>query len=406
MLDHSNLSALRRCLIDCIGGRVRDRTVILAGSVHKNYALHRFFEDAGAARVDSLDLTSESELPLYRLMSCQQEVISNPTSEIRAFFDRVDPDNNAIVYAGSFVAQSQFCGREIIGKREQTQFESERKDRQAHLTRSLSRELDLADLEAAVSIVKEEARNVPLVVSGIPDRCLAIGASHTYLVAGGVTITEMLRRLASECSRAILTPFNFGIPCTFYGYMTRKWVIDFGPFEALVYWDLRSGRIDAPGILRPLLLNQEQEAAARNAVRDIAERLHQDTGYCGAFCTDGVMQDKSYIIHEINPRVCAGFSLLTEMAGSQIPLSLVDLALRSCPTSTEALRVPLQRLADQLQVQEPAVRLWDARHWALQNRLRSRARDISDVAGWMKEVRQSLAQEWLVPLISHFPDLP
>jgi len=54
-----------------------------------------------------------------------------------------------------------------------------------------------------------------------------------------------------DCTCAVASGFNSGVPCTFYGFVTDTTVVDFGPVEALVYWDPHTWRILAPGILRP-----------------------------------------------------------------------------------------------------------------------------------------------------------
>lgn len=128
----------------------------------------------------------------------------------------------------------------------------------------------------------------------------------------------------------IVTAFTSGLPCTFYGFISADAVIDFGPVEALVYWDPRTWRIHAPGILWPLRPADRLLGPARSAVHAVARTLRNQLGYIGAFGTDGVLTEDGYAIHEINPRVCAGIQPSRPApAGSGTTCSLRSRAART-----------------------------------------------------------------------------
>ncbi len=206
--------------------------------------------------------------------------------------------------------------------------------------------------------------NLPSVVQGIPDHGIAMGTSHSYLLprpADRRQVRELTATLMRDCTRAVVTGFDPGTPCTFYGFITATTIVDFGPIEALVYWDPHTWRLHATGILRPLPAPEGVLASARVEVHAIAQRLHSRLGYVGAFGIDGVLTDDCYAIHEINPRVCAGFSLLDQLAPQAAPLAGIDLVLRERPDTSTALTPLLAVLATALQRQPtPAYRLWEA----------------------------------------------
>ena len=400
-------------LLDLIGPLIQGRVVVLTGSVVNNDALGDFFAEAGAREVRRVELYIETESPTHLRFSGIEALIADPPPSVQHLLDTIDPTINAIVYAGSFTAQSSFCGRKIIGVRQKSHFDAERKDRQQeYITAPICSKpytIDLADTDDASRTVLAWVHRAPTIVSGIPEGYLALGSSHTYLIEKeqidhlqAHRLSNLIQTIARDCRQAVLSTLDRGRPCTYYGYVSRRWIVDFGPFEALVYWNRKSWQLWAPGIVRPLLLDEAQCGAANGAVHAAARRLHENTGYTGAFCTDGMMQSDRYVIHEINPRVCAGFSLLAELCGGCLPLALIDLALRTRPAEAdEVLRTPLNDLAPMLQRQEPVVKLWDAHLSPLQEELRSRANGMEDIAAWLAQVRQSLADEDLVSLADH-----
>jgi hypothetical protein len=288
--------------------------------------------------------------------SSYERLLAQPAETIRARLDTEDPDGTALVYAGSFTAAKSLYGRRVIGARLPKHLDAERKDRQRELLRLGGEVVCLADDLVHLSL--------PAVVQGIPDYGIAMATSHTYLMprsADSHQVRALVTTLMQDCTGAVVSRFNAGTPCTFYGFITATSIVDFGPVEALVYWDPQTWRIHAPGILRPLHTSEALITSARSEVHVIAQRLHQQFGYVGAFGTDGVLTDDRYTIHEINPRVCAGFSLLDELAPMEAPLAAVDLLVRELPDVSTALTAPLTTLSIALQQDcTPAYMLWEA----------------------------------------------
>jgi len=102
-------------------------------------------------------------------------------------------------------------------------------------------------------------------------------------------------------------------------------------------------------------------ASARTEVHVVARRLNQRLGYIGAFGTDAILADDHHTIHEINPRICAGFSLLDQLLPEAAPLAGIDLVLRESPDASAALASPLVILSTVLErLTTPAYRLWEA----------------------------------------------
>ena len=186
-----------------------------------------------------------------------ERLLARPPVAVRRQVDAINPCREAMVFAGSFTACQRFCGRKVIGGRTREHFESERKDKQpGYLPEKPPRFVDLSDVEKASATLGSSARSGSIFVSGIPRHGLAAGASHTYLVDRGASdlARSVARSLSLECRTAVVRKRDRGIPCPYYGFVTPKWAVAFGPFEALVCWNRLTGRVAAPGIVGPIAL--------------------------------------------------------------------------------------------------------------------------------------------------------
>jgi hypothetical protein len=60
----------------------------------------------------------------------------------------------------------------------------------------------------------------------------------------------------------------------------------------------------------------------------LVKKLTEGYDYKGAFGVDGILQNGSYIINDINPRICAGFSWIAKHLKLSIPFNIVDILIR------------------------------------------------------------------------------
>ncbi|MEV6631589.1 hypothetical protein AB0M54_12640 [Actinoplanes sp. NPDC051470] len=352
----------------------------------------------------------EAAGPLASRLAAGEQLLADPPAALVRRVDDLDRDGRGLVYAGSYTAVRSFCGRRVLGYRLESHFAAERKDVQYRLLGVETSDRQLLRIENHTDVrhaITEQVAHGPAVIQGVPRGLLAIGASHTYLLPADASrsrISQMLDRITEDCADLILAPLNTGLPCTYYGFLTSDHVVDFGPFEALVYWDRRSWRLYAPGVIRPVQLG-DQEAASRSAVRAAARRLQQRIDYAGAFGTDGVVSANPYSVHEINPRVCAGFAVLDHICDDTIPLAAVDLVVRERrPPAGHPLMVRLDQLATALRrIQTPVIRLLDDRHRSIQEKLSTSAVRTSDPAAWLRLARLCLASKSFVSITQFAP---
>src|SRR5262249_18480630 len=116
--------------------------------------------------------------------------------------------------------------------------------------------------------------------------------------------------------------------------------------------------------------------------------------------TDGSLNSTGYSIHEINPRICAGFALLDQLSPQPVPLAAVDLTLRQQPAAASRTVVgPLRALAAELQAaQRPMIRLWDPEHHQIQDHLSATATTTIDAQTWLRLARERLSNDNHIPI--------
>lgn len=382
---------LRQAALQAAAPLLRDRMVICTGAAARSHRMAEFFTAAGAAGTALVDI-GPVPVETRQRFAAYEAALSTPDQALQRRLDAVDPDGQALLYAGSFTAVSDVCGRPTIGARSPAHLAIERKDAQPALTGAHSRRV-------AVGPEVLDAER-PIVVQGIPDTGIAMATSHTYLVPRNASTQQLgtlVANLRRDCTTALVSRLNLGRPCTFYGFVTSDWVIDFSPVEALVYWHPRTWRIHAPGIARPMSLDPQILNTARAATHAVARRLHEQTGYLGAFGADGVIQGDRYVIHEVNPRVCAGFALLDQLQPAAAPLAAVDLVVREVgPAAAAALAGPLAEISQALSGDDRfQFRLWDhAAHLQAAKRIGRSGTDHEPV----DLLRRTLTQDALVPL--------
>jgi hypothetical protein len=384
-------STVRQTVLDMAAPLLRDRVIVCTGAAAHARRMAEFFTAAGAGRVASVEI-STVPAETRRRFAAYEAALSAPDHALQRELDVIDPGRHALIYAGSYTAVREVCGRTTIGARTPAHQAVERKDAQPAFTRARTRQITIGPELL-------DARR-PTVVQGVPDAGIAMATSHTYLIPSQPSagqLAALVTHLRRDCTTALLSRPDPGRPCTFYGFVAPDWVIDFGPVEAFVFWHRRTWRIHAPGIARPMSLDPDALNAARATTHAVARRLHQQTGYVGAFGADGVLHGSRYLVHEINPRVCAGFTLLDQLQPDAAPLAAVDLVLRELGAAAAA--VVVRQLGDTAQAlrddERFEFRLWDHdTHRQVVDRVHQPG--AGQAPGDI--VRRTLTQDNLVPL--------
>jgi hypothetical protein len=332
-------SSLRDELARALSEVVRGRLIVLAGAFVDSELIRETLRMAGASGVRTLTLErpraleAEEWTRLAHHTAALQQAVARPTIRTIRNFAAIDPAENALVYAGSFVAGSSFCGRRLMGARKRAWFEAERKDRQAKwigaqagVQQRIVRRMEVNILSRTVSAALEDGA---VVLTGLPRGYLELDTSHGYLLPAiarrSHTLDRTIRFLAEGCWGARLSRFTPGRPVTCYFYKVRDTLLFSGAFEATSYVDWRDFRIRSVGIMGPTLL---MSSAQRESLHQLARRFAESVSYQGAFCVDGVLTRTRFVAHEINPRLCSGHKQLDAYLDPPVPAALVDMAIR------------------------------------------------------------------------------
>lgn len=387
-------SAILTVLRDIISGKI----VLLFGSTRGSLLLRQYLIDAGASEV--------FDLPSAPKKACQSisaqfhfydEELLRPSEHLRAHLIRLDPQRRAVVYAGSFVSTNALDGRPVLGRRAHQWRESEKKKYQCILTSGQDnytpQYLDLTSGLTPDDFLQYCRRTLPCVVSGDANGCIAMGADYVY-VFQEATPAEMMERIArllfQQCEGVRVAPLSQGLPATYYGVVSGYQQVLYGPVEALVGVQLTDCRVVAPGILIPAAISESVLEDAAANVGELVAKLVTATGYRGTFGIDGSFSRSAFIVHEINPRLCAGFSLISRLFDDQIPFGLIDLIVREagierCRTVFALLQASAERLRLGIDV-----KLWNDA--SLEESLRQQIPSIhtkADLERWRILVRRS-----------------
>jgi len=385
--------------------RFNERTIICLGRTSP--AVTEFLELHGGARVVQLPTESVQKESISEELNNLQHILKDPPRQFAKALREIDPNSEGSIYAGSFVEEGACLGRPIIGARKAGWFKSEEKEQQIAWTDGQA-ELQQywiasSSIDALESICRDLSADV--VLSGAPKEGLALGSSHTFALPSANKCLSsksknILSRLVEECRGVRVSRRSIGRPVTYYGYIAQGHHLAFGPVEALAFWNRHSYQIEAVGILTPCP-DQEASLQSHPAVEGTLRRLSESCGYSGAFCMDGSINQGSLVVHEVNPRVCAGFKLLNKHIDGVLPANLIDLALReSLVEDTPYLFECLDVIFSEIFCQSNLA-LWS--DIALEQELLDVIPNFpiaEDISHWRDEVVKRFSDKDLVPLAS------
>lgn len=390
---------LRKSILVVLRELVGGKTLLLFGSATGSQLMRQYFLDSGASRI--LDLPSPPRIPDHSISThfqLQDDELLRPGDSLRAEVSRIDPKRQAVVYAGSCVTAEALDGRPVLGRRRPEWRESERKKYQSDWTRGQEdytpQYIDFFRGPNPDDLLQYCMEHLPCVVSGDAKDCIAMGADYVYVLEKNTpfsTVADISRLLHGQCEGVRVAPLSEGMPATYYGVVSDDRHVLYGPVEALVGFHAIRRKVVAPGILIPVSVSDRVRRRAVAYIARLVKTLVTATGYRGAFGIDGCLNSNGLIVHEINTRLCAGFSLLSRLYGSHIPFGVIDLIIREAsPDRCSRVLALLEESADTLCLTAD-VKLWEDS--ALEDALRQRiprANDRADLDRWRVLVRSSV----------------
>lgn len=394
----SRLEELRIYISRNLAEFVDNKIVFLSGPAIGSQVIRQYFLDSGASCVLDLPVSGTRTHCISHLIQIQNDYLVAPSEQVCAHLEIIDPKREAKIYAGSCVTAETMDGRQVLGRRLQSWRDIERKRHQCTLTAGQDQYnpcyIDFRNGLEADDLLEYCVHHQPCVLSGDPKDCIAMGCDFAYVFQQDTPIQRMrtiCHILHQRCEGVRVANLTDGIPATYYGFVSNEQYVLYGPVEALVGFHRRERKVFAPGILTPVALSDELRKTAREDMLSVVSRLVNASGYRGAFGVDGCLTRSSFIVHEVNTRMCAGFSLISRSHGDLIPFGIIDMVIRErTPEGYNPLMAILRQSADHACLSTD-VKLWD--NPKLENALRGRipqTDDMPDPNRWQTLVRRSV----------------
>lgn len=390
---------LRRSILEVLREVVAGRNVLLFGSAAGSELVRHYFADCGAAHVVDLACTSSlTARSISMRLQLQDDELERPSDTLCAELSSIDPERRAVVYAGSYVSAEDVDGRRVLGRRRPEWKASEKKRHQCTWTDGqggyVPVYLDFLQGMMPDDLLQYCAGHLPCVVSGDPRECVAMGADYVYLLQKNTpfsVLKDVSWLLFRQCEGARVAPLTEGLPVTYYGFISADRIILYGPVEALVGFHPDGGKVIAPGILIPADVSAAMRPGAQAHVVRLVSAFAAAIGYHGAFGIDGSLTVGGLVVHELNTRLCAGFSLLSRLYGGNIPFSVIDLIIRE--TGAQRCGRVLALLSESAATLRlaPDVKLWEnsVLEYALRQRMPP-SDNIASVQEWKALVRKAV----------------
>ena len=343
------LEELYKCCINGLSDIVKSKKVLLIGTPSRSKMMIEAFMNAGAYDVVGIEAPTYYYGDISEYNYRLNMELKHPSQLLMDRLNIEDPDKQSIIYAGSTTDVQRIMCRRVIGSRLYEWSILERKQEQ---TRLLSNQVGYEPLYVNIeSLSQNEFYELcmelsPCVVSGELKDGIEMGSSQVFIV-NEITqryLSDIYIVLKQKCSGFRIARLTKGLPITVYGFCDANAnICCYPPVVALVGYRSSDSRIVAPGIIAVKKLNLNLQLIFKS-VKEIVNKAIKEYGYCGAFGVDGVYIEDNYIIHDINPRICAGFSFLSKYYKGKIPQNIIDILLREHSQMSREIMILLNKV--------------------------------------------------------------
>lgn len=368
MNSNIDLDELEKCCVSGLSSVVRNKKIVLIGPPTRSRMMISAFKKSGAADVISISLDSSyySEISEYNNNFSQE--LRKPSQLLLKRINEIDPVREALVYAGSSIDVEWLDRRKIIGSRCRAWANLERKEVQTkilsvqHGYKSCFVFLDSMNMNRFIDLCRE---HYPCVISGELIKGIEMGTSKVFIINESTkeAISYVYQELKQSCSGFRIANYMNGMPITVYGFCSDD-IFCYPPVIGIVGYRNLDGKVTAPGIIALKNLNIDLERV-REEVQDLIQKVTNKCGFCGAFGVDGVFNKGHYIIHDLNPRICAGFVFVSKYFGGKVPQNVVDIILREHATQANELMSMLCGAAKNMEYDDE-VMIWKDKELSVQ----------------------------------------
>jgi hypothetical protein len=241
-------------------------------------------------------------------------------AELRTAIDAFDPERRGVWYATPFVSTDEdIDGRPVTGGRPASFLALEDKlladavwDA-AGLDRAAYRILDVHDEAGLVAATSELATGPGAVWSGDARDGLNGGGNFVRWVRDDRDRVAATAFFLPRCDRVRVMPFLEGVPCSIHGFVLPDGTAALRPVEIVTLRDPATGTMTSSGTGTTWDPPAADRAAMRDAAHRVGAHLARAHGYRGAFGIDGVLTADGFRPTELNARMSAGATTVSEV---------------------------------------------------------------------------------------------
>ena len=247
-------------------------------------------------------------------------MVHRPQGELRAAIDAFDPERRGLWYTTPFVTTDEpVDGRPVTGGRPASFVALEDKlvadavwDA-AGVERAPYRIVDLADDASLDAATAELGGELGAVWSGDARDGFNGGGNYVRWLRDDRDRTVAAAFFRPRCDRVRVMPFLEGVPCSIHGYVLPDGTAALRPVEIVTLRNPATRTMTYSGLGTTWDPPPADREAMRAAARSVGSHLQSEHGYRGAFGIDGVLTVDGFRPTELNTRMSAGASVVSEV---------------------------------------------------------------------------------------------
>ncbi len=247
-------------------------------------------------------------------------MVHRAQDDLRAAVDAFDPGRRGLWYTTPFVtADEPVDGRPVTGGRPASFLALEDKlvadavwDASG-VERAPYRIVDLADDVALDAATAELGSELGAVWSGDARDGFNGGGNFVRWVRDDRDRAVAAAFFRPRCDRVRVLPFLDGVPCSIHGFVLPDATAALRPVEIVTLRDPATRTMTYSGLGTTWDPPPADREAMRAAARRVGAHLQRDHGYRGAFGIDGVLTADGFRPTELNTRMSAGATVVSEV---------------------------------------------------------------------------------------------
>lgn len=240
-------------------------------------------------------------------------------AEAVAAIEEFDPDRRGLWRTGPFVTTDEpVLGRPVTGGRPASFLALEDKLLAEEVwaaagVPAVEHRIVPVDLEALTRASEEVAGPLGAVWSGDARDGFNGGGNYVRWVVDAADRAAAFAFFAPRCDRVRVLPFLDGVPCSIHGFVLPDGTAALRPVEIAMLRDPARRRFVYGGLGTTWDPPDADREQMRDAVRRVGAHLASAHGYRGAFGIDGVLTAEGFRPTELNSRMSAGATIVTEV---------------------------------------------------------------------------------------------